>query len=87
MGILNLKRHLISSSSSVEFGTPQCQKLVIDGPALVYHVYNCLLSRMEERFNPVDVLPSPDEVSIGCMTFLLHLRDLGVKMCVFLHGL
>ncbi|KAL1955401.1 hypothetical protein VTO42DRAFT_8621 [Malbranchea cinnamomea] len=92
MGISGLKRLLQPYGSTVWFGNAehgddglkQITSVVIDGPSLVYHVHFCLLSRMEERFNPVDAQPSSDEVSIGTMRFLLYLRDLNVtveKIC------
>ena len=88
MGIPHLKRHLEPYASAVWFGdresapdgVKQITSLVIDGPSLVYHVYHCLVSKMEERFNAVDVQPSNDEVSIGVMRFLLLLGDLGVEV-------
>lgn len=90
MGIPHLTRQLKPYAEVVWFGSPntgqnetkQVTSVVIDGPALVYHVYFCLLSRMEEWLNPIDAQPSSNEVSIGVMTFLLHLRDIGVTVCV-----
>lgn len=91
MGISHLKRHLLPYASSVWIGTTEdtpndnatrITSVVIDGPSLVYHVYHCLLARMDPQFNAVDALPSSDEVSIGTMRFLLHLRALDVSVYV-----
>lgn len=88
MGIAHLKQHLQPYASGVWLGTRQAApagvkqiaSVVIDGPSLVYHVYHSLFSKMEERFNAVDIQPSNDEVSIGTMRFLLLLRDLNVAV-------
>lgn len=57
--------------------------MVVDGPGLVYLVYNRLLSWSEGRSNVVDAQPSANEVSIGVMQFLLSLRGLDVRMHVY----
>lgn len=88
MGIPRLTKHLVPHAESVYIGHPEndaadCKyitSVVIDGPALVYHVYHCLLSYMDQQYNPLDAQPSCDEVSVGVMRFLLYLRDLDINM-------
>lgn len=92
MGIPHLTRRLSPYAETVWFGQPDenakkeaktITSVVIDGPGLVYHVYYCLLCRMDQHLNPISAQPSCNEVSVGVMMFLLHLRNLGVTVCVF----
>lgn len=92
MGIPHLTRRLSPYAETVWLGKSNndtkkeakiISSVVIDGPGLVYHVYYCLLCRMEQHLNPISAQPSNNEVSIGVMMFLLHLRNLGVTVCVF----
>lgn len=88
MGIPHLTRHLLPHSEGAWLGhaeeisesSRQITSVVIDGPALVYHVYYCLLSRMPPGCNAVVAQPTSNEVSIGVMRFLLQLMELNVVM-------
>ncbi|EZG08084.1 hypothetical protein A7C99_0082 [Trichophyton rubrum] len=91
MGIPRLKGHLLRYEEAVWLGTTAQQgqentrnitSVVIDGPALVYHVYYGLMAAMEQHLNPFSAQPSSDEVSVGVMKMLLHLRAIGVTMYV-----
>ncbi|DAA77983.1 TPA_exp: Uncharacterized protein A8136_5686 [Trichophyton benhamiae CBS 112371] len=89
MGIPRLKGHLLRYEEAVWLGrtAPQGQEntrnitsVVIDGPALVYHVYYGLMAAMEQHLNPFSAQPASDEVSVGVMKMLLHLRAIGVTV-------
>ncbi|EGE05145.1 hypothetical protein TEQG_04162 [Trichophyton equinum CBS 127.97] len=89
MGIPRLKGHLRRYEEAVWLGTtaPQGQEntrnissVVIDGPALVYHVYYGLMAAMEQHLNPLSAQPASNEVSVGVMKMLLHLRAIGVTV-------
>lgn len=92
MGIPRLKGHLLRYEEAVWLGqsaAPQTQgntrnvtSVVIDGPALVYHVYYCIMATMEQHLNPFSAQPSSNEVSVGVMKMLLHLRSIGVNVYV-----
>ncbi|KMP06763.1 hypothetical protein CIRG_06444 [Coccidioides immitis RMSCC 2394] len=92
MGIPHLARHLLPHAEVVWLGDAdvnpkdgrQITSVVIDGPALVYHVYYSLLSRMPPGLNAVAAQPTSNEVSIGVMRFLFQLMELNVaikKIC------
>lgn len=88
MGIPHLIRHLLPHAETVWLGdaaknaecTQEITSVVVDGPALVYHVYYCLVSCIPPGCNPLVAQPTSNEVSIGVMRFLLHLMELNVVM-------
>ncbi|EER44827.1 conserved hypothetical protein [Histoplasma capsulatum H143] len=89
MGIRYLTQYIIphgqavwlqSTAESHGESAKNISSVVIDGPALVFHIYNRLLSWSDERYNIVDAQPSADEVSIAVMQFLLCLVGLGVRI-------
>ncbi|OAX83047.1 hypothetical protein ACJ72_02593 [Emergomyces africanus] len=88
MGIRYLTQHLLPYAQTVWLrnspnhgqNTQNINCVVVDGPALVYHVYNRLLSWSAVHLNVVDAQPSVDEVSIGVMQFLLCLKGLDVRI-------
>ncbi|KAG5301984.1 hypothetical protein I7I48_02172 [Histoplasma ohiense] len=89
MGIRYLTQYILphgqavwlqSTAESHGQSAKNVSSVVIDGPALVFHVYNRLLSWSDERYNIVDAQPSADEVSIAVMQFLLCLVALGVRI-------
>ncbi|PGH29726.1 hypothetical protein GX50_07509 [[Emmonsia] crescens] len=94
MGIRYLTHHLLPHAQTVWLrntkNNDQSGKniscVVVDGPGLVYLVYNRLLSWSEGRSNVVDAQPSANEVSIGVMQFLLSLRGLDVRMHIYFDG-
>lgn len=91
MGIPNLSRHLTSLSESIVFGggsddpstNPNpVRSVVIDGPALVYHVHSILASRSSSRLSQIDRQPSCNEVSVAVMNYLVLLEILNVSVYV-----
>ncbi|EEH43982.2 uncharacterized protein PADG_00271 [Paracoccidioides brasiliensis Pb18] len=88
MGILFLTRHLLPHAQTVwlrnnnkdDQSTKNITSIVIDGPGLVYDVYEWILPWSDESANPVDAQPSADEVSIAVMHFLLCLTGVGVRI-------
>lgn len=90
MGILYLTKHLLPHAECVLLGQeddedsaaalPRVRAVVIDGPSLVYHVYLRLLAWMDSNTDVRDVQPTCNEVSLGVVSFLLHLAQLGVQM-------
>ncbi|OJD14385.1 hypothetical protein AJ78_05260 [Emergomyces pasteurianus Ep9510] len=88
MGIRYLTQHLLPYAQTVwlrnsqnhDQNTKNITCVVVDGPALVYHVYDRLLSWSDVQLNVVDAQPSVNEVSIGVMQFLFCLKGLGVRI-------
>lgn len=89
MGIPHLMRHLLPYSENIVLERKQEQasregteirSVVIDGPSLVYHVFERLLSSSNPRFSILDAQPTCNEVSTGVMFYLLQLLLLGIKM-------
>lgn len=88
MGIPSLTKHLsqytetvvLSGNSVTPGGPPHIQSVVIDGPSLVYHVYYRLLAWADIAYDAPDIQPTCDEVSRGVVSFLLQLKDRGVKI-------
>ncbi|PGH17537.1 hypothetical protein AJ79_01137 [Helicocarpus griseus UAMH5409] len=74
-------QHHDKSSTATYTDNNIVSSVVIDGPALVYHVYHRLLSWSDSGgLNPVDAQPRADEVSIGVMQFLVTLGALRVRV-------
>lgn len=91
MGIPNLSRHLASLSEPIVFGggrddssTNSVRSVVIDGPALVYHVHSILASKSSSRLSQIDRQPSCNEVSVAVMNYLVLLKILNVSVYVHL---
>lgn len=86
MGIPHLTRHLLPYSKDVFLageqreGDDSIHLVVIDGPSLVYHVFQRLLSKSDTKLEILDAQPTCDEVSLGVMVYLLQLKLLGVKV-------
>lgn len=85
MGIPHLTRHLLPYSEDVLLtgiiqGNDTVQLVVIDGPGLVYHVFQRLLSKSDTRLEALDAQPTCNEVSLGVMVYLLQLKLLGVNV-------
>lgn len=87
MGISHLTKHLLPYAETVSLGRqngqdepPRVHAVVIDGPSLVYHVYDRLLAWTDPSCDILDVQPTCDEVSRGVVSCLLQLADLGVEM-------
>lgn len=60
---------------------PNISSVIIDGPSLVYHVYNKLVAyRAFEAGNGVPRLPLYHEIIAATEFFLSELTDHGVKM-------
>lgn len=91
MGIPYLIKHLLPHAESVLLGRdddddcssaalPRVPAVVIDGPSLVYHVYLRILAWIDSSTNVLDAQPTCNEVSLGVVSYLLHLARLGVEM-------
>lgn len=87
MGISRLTKHLLPYAETISLARqngqdepPRVHAVVIDGPSLVYHVYNHLLASTNPSCDLLDVQPTCDEVSRGVVSYLLQLADLGVEM-------
>jgi len=87
MGIPHLTRHLLPYAKDALLagekqreGDGSIQLVVIDGPSLVYHVFQRLLSKSKTKLETLDAQPTCDEVSLGVMVYLLQLKLLGVKV-------
>lgn len=88
MGIPNLTRSLLPYStpihispdppSDTETEIKTLPALVIDGPGLIYHIYNRLLSLKPPSLNAIDAQPSGWEVSCGVVRFLAAVVGRGV---------
>jgi hypothetical protein len=90
MGIPNLSRHLASLSEPIVFGgshdgpsTNSVRSVVIDGPALVYHVHSILASKGSSRLSQIDRQPSCNEVSVAVMNYLVLLKTLKISVYVY----
>lgn len=82
-------RHLLPYSENVVLERKQQQapregaeirSVVIDGPSLVYLVFERLLSSSDLRLSILNAQPTCNEVSTGVMFYLLQLLLLGIKM-------
>jgi hypothetical protein len=89
MGIPNLSRHLASLSEPIVFGgshddpsTNSVRSVVIDGPALVYHIHSTLASKGSSRLSQIDRQPSCNEVSVAVMNYLVLLKIFNVNVYV-----
>lgn len=87
MGISYLTKHLLPYAETVSLGRcadqvepPRVQAVVIDGPSLVYHIYDRLLASTDPSCDVLDVQPTCDEVSRGVVSCLLQMARLGVEM-------
>jgi hypothetical protein len=77
--LANYAEHLTvgvsDASASYSFSVPQLW--VIDGPSLVYHVYNKLLAyKLSQSVN----VPTYAEINTGVHTFLKSLIDHGIEV-------
>ncbi|KAH8689790.1 XPG domain containing-domain-containing protein [Talaromyces proteolyticus] len=85
MGIPKLSHHLASLSESATLGgqhesSEGFKSVVIDGPALVYHVYSTLISRINPRVGVIDRQPTCNEVSVAVMMYLVLLKVVNVDV-------
>ncbi|KAJ5885330.1 hypothetical protein N7495_009840 [Penicillium taxi] len=86
MGIPHLTKHLLPYGKTAVLSGNQNQELshvssvVIDGPSLVYYVYDRLLAWTNLEIDVLDIQPSCDEVSRGFVSYLLELAYLGVEI-------
>lgn len=89
MGIPRLTQDLHPYASRVDLGTSatlststrSIQHLVIDGPSLVYLIYNKLLASSASRCPALEgVLPSNSEINQGFHHFLTDLEENGVRI-------
>ena len=90
MGIPHLTPLLQPYSTPTILGckTPQCKlhptapprSLIIDGPALAYHVYHKLLAHKPERLGALDAVPSYGEMGEAVLGWLGEVEGFGVGM-------
>ena len=87
MGIPKLSRDLepyrrtvIVGSSSSNSALDHINALVIDGPGLVYFVYNRLLATKPPTSNPLDAQLSYAEICKAVRSLLFAIRNHGVEM-------
>lgn len=88
MGIPRLSQDLNPYAESVHLGTStlplntdRTDGLVIDGPSLVYHVYNSLLAYRVSRSPVLDGgVPRYSEINQGFQHFLLAFEECGVRI-------
>lgn len=87
MGIPKLSRDLeryrrtvVVGSSASSSDLDHVTSLVIDGPGLVYFVYNRLLATKSPVANPLDNQLSYAEICKAVRSLLIAIRDQGVDM-------
>lgn len=87
MGIPKLSRDLAPYSRTVLLGKPsgtvgiECvEKLVIDGPGIVYFIYHRLLAFKLSGLDILDDQPSYTELCIAVRSLLIAIRSQGVQM-------
>ena len=87
MGIPKLSHDLAQYGELAVFGTvggseaqTSVDKVVIDGPALVYFIYYRLLSCVSESIPLLDAQPSYEKIAKTTIQFLTELRSSGVEM-------
>lgn len=82
MGIPRLIRRL--EPYAVPVSLKDVDKLIIDGPGLVYYIYYRLLSFADGSLNVFDGSPSYAAICNGVIAFLLEVCAQGVKLSVCL---
>ena len=89
MGIPHLTTYLqpyaspvtLSGVSSKPPGEANVEKnVIIDGPALAYHVYYRLLASKPTSLGALEAVPTYDEIGKGVIIFLDTLRKHQIKM-------
>jgi hypothetical protein len=56
------------------------QNIIIDGPSLAFYIYYRILAHRSSSTNPVDAVPSYDELGQATLIFLDELRRHGAVM-------
>ena len=82
MGIPHLAKqlHAFAEFSSLGCKTKGCREhpsdknIIIDGPGLAYHIYQCGLAHSSPSMGPVDAIPSNDRLGIATLAFLDELE-------------
>lgn len=93
MGIPGLSKPLKPYAVSEVVGckTPNCEKhhsqsagrsskIIIDGPAFAYAIYQRLVIQKPDWLNALEAIPSYDEVGKGALAFLDELESYGLTM-------
>lgn len=87
MGIPKLMQDLLPYAEDVVLGStaaehvlPVVDKLVIDGPSLVFFVYSRLVKRSKTATVGPDAQPKYTEISSGVVEFLTDLRARDIHM-------
>ena len=96
MGIQRLSQDLLpyaelgalGTSAPAMAETATIQDLIIDGPSLVYFVYNKLLAWLSfNSVTPTTRTPSYGEINLGVFRVLADIQDHGVSIpCIFFDG-
>ena len=90
MGISRLTRDLASYAEHIQVGRSSednidgsrpSEKLVIDGPSLVYHVYNsALVSKASTSAVTINAHPTYQDVNEAVKAYLLTLEKHGIQV-------
>jgi len=87
MGIPHLMHHLQTYGEKVLFQHNDSTKppfqstnIIIDGPALAYHVYYICLSRRSGARNAIDAIPSYKELSHAVVAWLDQCETYSIGM-------
>ena len=66
-------------SHRIESGR-SARKIIIDGPALAYHVYHTVLREKPNLLNAFDAIPTYNETGNAFLTYLGELESHGLAM-------
>lgn len=88
MGIPRLMSHLQPYAVPTVLGCkeencrehPTLQNIIIDGPSLAFYIYHRILSHRTDSRNPIDIIPSYNEIGQTTLNFLDELRCHGMVM-------
>lgn len=96
MGIPRLTQHLSPYATKVVFQHQDAShdgeqrmatRVVIDGPALAYHVYYVCLSRHGKARNALEAIPSYHDIGSATVRWLEQFEEYGFSMYVALLNL
>jgi len=89
MGVPHLMHHLQAYGQKIILERPTGQQdqqlptarnVIIDGPALAYHLYSVCQSRRGAARNALDAIPSYHELGHAVVPWLEQLEQFGVRM-------
>lgn len=79
MGIPHLITHLRPFASNTDLSS---QDVVIDGPALAYHIYHLCIASQPRARNPFEATPSPALLGQTVLRWLDEVQANGVTLWV-----